>query len=137
VQFGNPGRKHLAEVSHFEKISISLGPSIGLGQRFTHSTASAMHLTSHNQKPATTSFVSANGPSMTARFEPSKATRLPFEEGRKPPKSPARIPASTSASLYSPMASRSSVEGMMPASLSFVAFTRTITRIASLSSFAC
>jgi hypothetical protein len=28
-----------------------------------------------------------------------------------------------------PMAARSSVEGMMPASLSFVAFTRTMTRI--------
>ena len=46
--------------------SISLGPSIGLGQRFTHSTASAMSLTSQSQEPATNSRVSAKGPSVSA-----------------------------------------------------------------------
>ena len=40
-------------------ISISLGPGIGLGQRFTHSTAAAMLSTSHSQKPATSSSVAA------------------------------------------------------------------------------
>jgi hypothetical protein len=53
---------------------------------------------------------------------------LPSGDGLRP--SPARMmPPLTSSSLNLPMASRSSVEGMMPASLSFVAFTRTITRI--------
>jgi hypothetical protein len=69
---------------------------------------------------------------MTLRLGPSKDTRLPFEEGCKPPNSPARIPASTSSWLYLPMASRSSIEGIMPASLSFVAFTKTITHIAAV-----
>src|SRR4051812_26873181 len=87
-----------------------------------------MSLTSHSQKPATSSRVSVKGPSMTVRLGPSKATRLPFAEGCRP--SPANMmPALTSSSLYLPMASRSSVEGMVPASLSLVAFTRTITRI--------
>jgi hypothetical protein len=100
---------------------------------FVDPTASAMSLTFQSQKPATNSFVSAKGPSMRVRLGPSKATRLPFDEGCKPPNSPAkRMPALTSSSFYLPMASSSSVEGMMPASLSFVAFTRTITRIASL-----
>ncbi len=34
---------------HIGRISISLGPGIGLGQRLTHSTASSMSLTSQNQ----------------------------------------------------------------------------------------
>ena len=42
--------------------------SEGLGHFFTHSTASSMDFTSHREKPATTSFVSANGPSITVRF---------------------------------------------------------------------
>jgi hypothetical protein len=67
---------------------------------------------------------------MTVRFGPSKATRLPCDDGFRP--SPAfMMPALTSSSLNLPMASSSSVVGMMPASLSFVAFTRTITRIVS------
>src|SRR3954469_20767302 len=114
--------------SNTGRISISLGPGIGLGQRFTHATASAMSLTCHSQKPATSSRVSAKGPSMTVRLSPSKATRLPCDDGFRP--SPASMtPALTSSSLNLPMASRSSVEGMTPASESFVAFTRTITRI--------
>src|SRR5439155_4559382 len=67
---------------------------------------------------------------MTVRPGPSNATRLPFADGCRP--SPASMmPALTSFSLYLPMASSSSVEGIRPASLSFVAFTRTMTRIAS------
>ena len=33
------------------------------------------------QKPAISSFVSANGPSMTVRFLPENRTRAPFELG--------------------------------------------------------
>ena len=40
-----------------------------------------------------------------------------------------QMPALTRSSLYWPMAARSSVEGMTPASRSFVAFTRTMTHI--------
>jgi hypothetical protein len=36
-----------------------------------------MSLTSQSQKPATSSFVAAKGPSITVRLAPSKATRLP------------------------------------------------------------
>src|SRR4051794_36354245 len=80
-----------------------------------------MSLTCHSQKPATNSRVSAKGPSMTVRLGPSKATRLPWDEGFRP--SPASMmPALTSSSLNLPMAARSSVEGMTPASDSFVAF---------------
>src|SRR5215212_7945277 len=65
---------------------------------------------------------------MTVRFGPSKATRLPLADGCNP--SPASMmPALTSSSLYLPIASSSSVEGMRPASLSSVALTITITRI--------
>ncbi len=65
---------------------------------------------------------------MTVRRGPSKATRLLFDDGCRP--SPASMmPALTSSSLYLPMASSSSVVGMLPASLSFVAFTSTMTRI--------
>src|SRR5262245_50956960 len=66
---------------------------------------------------------------MTVRLAPSKATRLPSDDGLRP--SPASmIPALTSCSLYLPMVSRSSVGGRIPASLSSVAFTITMTRIA-------
>src|SRR5215211_8806458 len=65
---------------------------------------------------------------MTVRWGPSKATRAPLADGCNP--SPANMmPALTSSSLYVPIASRSSVEGMTPASLSSVALTITITRI--------
>src|SRR5215208_6103757 len=65
---------------------------------------------------------------MTVRLGPSKATRLPLADGCKP--SPASMmPALTSSSLYLPIASSNSVEGIRPASLSAVAFTITITRI--------
>ncbi|MNT32969.1 hypothetical protein D3C72_1688770 [compost metagenome] len=89
-----------------------------------------MSLTCQIQKPATSSLVSVKGPSMTRRLAPSKATRLPLDEGCRP--SPASMmPALTSSSLNLPMASSNSVEGMLPASLSSVAFTITITRMVS------
>ena len=80
------------------RISISDSPSIGLGQRLTHSIASSIDFTCHSQKPATSSFVSANGPSITVRSLPENWTRAPFELGCRP--SPASItPALTSSSL--------------------------------------
>ena len=41
--------------SYSGRISISLGPGMGLGQRLTQATASSMSLTSQNQYPATSS----------------------------------------------------------------------------------
>src|SRR5206468_2670754 len=43
---------------------ISTSPSVN-GARFSHSMASAFDFTCHSQKPATSSLVSAKGPSMT------------------------------------------------------------------------
>ena len=117
-----------SSISYKGRISISLGPGMGFGQRLTHSRASAKSCTSHSQNPATSSEVWAKGPSITVRLSPSKATRLPSEDGFRP--SPlCIIPALTSSSLKLNIASTNSVEGMTPASLSTVAFTITITRI--------
>src|SRR5206468_11797836 len=81
-----------------------------------------------SQKPATSSFVSANGPSITVRSSPSNLTRAPFELGCSP--SPASItPALVSSSLYFPVAVRSSLLGRMPASEDLVALTMTMNRI--------
>jgi hypothetical protein len=89
---------------------MSDSPSIGFGQRLTHSIASSIERTSHSQNPAISSFVSANGPSTTLRSEPLKRTRAPFELGWSP--SPAsRMPAFASSSLNLPIASSSSVLG--------------------------
>ena len=64
--------------------------------------ASSLDFTCQIQKPATSSFVSANGPSMTVRLSPSNLTRAPFELGCSP--SPASItPALTSSSLNLPI----------------------------------
>ena len=68
------------------------------------------------------------GPSVTSRSAPSKATPLPCDVGLSP-SAESIIPAFTSFSFYLPMASSTSVEGMVPASLSAVALTRTTTRI--------
>src|SRR5690606_7818805 len=72
---------------------------------------------------------------MTVRFAPSKATLLPCDDGLRP-SPPSMMPALTSSSLYLPIASMSSVEGMMPASLSAVDLTNTNTRIGHLLSLA-
>src|SRR5207249_8154764 len=103
-------------------------PGIGLGQRLTHSIASSRDLHCHNQKPATSSFVSANGPSVTVRLLPENLTRAPFELGWRP--SPASItPALVSSSLYFIMAARSSWLGSTPASEFLVALTKIMNRI--------
>src|SRR3982074_2349907 len=46
------------------------------GARLSHSRASSIERTCHSQYPATSSLVSANGPSMTVRFLPSNRTPL-------------------------------------------------------------
>lgn len=107
---------------------------MGFGQRLTHATASSMSLTSHSQKPATSSCGGAKGPSTTSRPGPSNATRLPSDEGFSP--SPViRTPALISSSLNRPIASIIAIVwgvGKNPFSLSAVAFTSTITRIVRL-----
>jgi hypothetical protein len=108
------------------RISMSESSSIGLGHFLTHSMASCNDATSHIQKPATNSFVSVNGPSVTVRFGPLNRTRAPNELGFSP--SPAFIiPAFTSASLYFPMSASNCSLGSVPASELGVALTKTAT----------
>src|SRR5262249_53221109 len=68
-----------SHASNTGRISISVPPS--KGARLSHSTASSIDLTCHSQKPAISSLVSVNGPSITVRFSPENLTRLPFEVG--------------------------------------------------------
>src|SRR5258706_9968143 len=110
------------------RISISESSRIGLGQRFTHSIASCFDFTCQIQNPATSSLVSAKGPSMTVRLAPENRTRAPFELGCSP--SPASItPAFTSSSLNFPIAARSFSSGITPASESLLALTMIMNRI--------
>ncbi|MOA31495.1 hypothetical protein D3C78_1526570 [compost metagenome] len=101
---------------------------IGLGHFLTQAMASCREAHFQIQKPATNSFVAANGPLMTRRSWPEKATRAPRALGCRP--SPASItPAWTSSSLKAPIAANSSCVGITPASLSFVALTITMNRM--------
>src|SRR6185437_11972590 len=80
------------------------------------------------QKPAISSFDSANGPSTTFRLPPENLMRAPFELGCSP--SPASItPALTSSSLNLPIAAKSSVLGSSPASVAALDLTITMMRI--------
>src|SRR5262249_25381409 len=111
------------------RISISASsPGMGLGQRLTHWIASCNDAHFHNQKPATSSLVSANGPSITVRFSPANLTPAPFELACSP--SPASsTPALISYSLNFPISARSSWLGRAPVSEIFVALTITMNRI--------
>ena len=71
-----PGPKSSA--SNTWRISISASASIA-GQRFTHSIASSFDFTWIMVKPAISSFVSVNGPSVTIGFPFENRTRAPFE----------------------------------------------------------
>jgi hypothetical protein len=71
-----------SSASKIGRISISVPPSNGAF--FNHATASSMFLTFHSQKPAMSSLVSANGPSITVRWFPENRTRLPLELGCSP-----------------------------------------------------
>src|SRR6266566_7249242 len=54
----------LIEISRISKVPPSYGA------RLSHSRASSIERTCHSQYPATSSLVSANGPSITVRFLP-------------------------------------------------------------------
>src|SRR5437667_9705316 len=111
------------------RISTSVPPPNGA--RLSHSTASSIDFTCHSQKPAMSSFDSANGPSMTVLCSPENFTRLPFDVGWRP--SPSSItPAFTSSSLNVPISVRTFSLGISPASDSLLAFTITMTRIGRL-----
>src|SRR5207237_8543415 len=98
------------------------------GHRLTHSITSSLDLHCINQKPAISSFVSANGPSTTVRLLPENLTRAPRELGWSP--SPASItPALTSSSLKRVIWVSISSLGITPASLSAFALTMTRKRI--------
>jgi len=87
-----------SSASNTGRISSTLSSPVGFGQRLAHSIASSMERTSQIQKPATSSLVSANGPSITRRFGPENSTRTPLALGCSP-SPPFMMPACTSASL--------------------------------------
>src|SRR6267154_2318750 len=74
------------------------------------------------------SFASAKGPSITARFAPTYLTRQPLELGWSPEAS-SSTPAFCSSSWYFAMSAMSFSEGIAPASESFVALTIIMNRI--------
>src|ERR1041384_4203073 len=91
----------------------SQSSACGFGQRLTHSIASSFDFTCQIQKPAISSLVSANGPSITVRLLPENLTRAPLEVGCSP--SPAtNTPALANYSLNLPISVRSSRLGMTP-----------------------
>src|SRR5262249_24907254 len=89
-----------------------------------------MDFTFQSQKPAISSFVSANGPSITVRLRPENRTRLPLELAWSP-SAARRIPALASSSLNLPISASSCWLGILPASESLVALTITMTFIAT------
>src|SRR5260370_20250227 len=103
---------------------------MGFGQRLTHSIASCNDAHFHNQKPATSSFVSANGPSITVRFSPANLTRAPFELACSP-SAASSTPALIRSSLNFPISASLSSLVRAPASEDLVALTITINRIFS------
>src|SRR5439155_198363 len=78
-----------------------------------HSMASSSDLAWMIQYPATSSFDSVKGPSMTVRFPPANLTRAPSALGWRPERS-SRTPAFASSSLYLPIAASSSSLGSWP-----------------------
>ena len=87
-----------------------------------------MDFTCHSQKPAISSLVSVNGPSVTVLLPPPNLTRTPLALECSP--SPASItPAFTRSSLNLPISVRISRLGSTPDSDSLFAFTITMTRM--------
>src|SRR5437588_12122480 len=114
-----------SSASNTWRISTSVSSK---GARLSHWVASSRELHFHSQKPATSSFVSANGPSITDFCPFENLTRAPFELGCKP--SPANItPAFANSSLNFPMSVSNCLLGMTPASELLSAFTITMNRI--------
>src|SRR5438045_4135327 len=66
-----------SSASNTRRISISSLPFWN-GERRIHSMASSMDFTCHSQKPAISSLVSVNGPSVTVLLPPPNLTRTPF-----------------------------------------------------------
>src|SRR5438132_4284500 len=117
-----------SSASNIWRISTSVSSLWGLGQRLTHSIASSFDFTCHSQKPASSSLVSAKGPSITVRLPPENLTRAPLVLGWSP--SPASItPAFTSSSLNLPISVSSCSLGITPASESLVALIKIMNRI--------
>src|SRR5258708_34140073 len=83
------------------------------------------------QNPAMSSFVSANGPSVTVRFEAENRTRAPRELGVSPVPS-SMIPALINSSLNLSMAANISADGISPASDAFDALPITKTFMTDL-----
>src|SRR5215207_1620146 len=110
---------------------ISISSPLANGARCIHSIASSSDLVLINQKPQTRSPESGNGPRLTLPCPLPYLIRAPFAVGCRP--SPASItPALTISSLNLPIAVSSSVLGITPASVSLLAFTITMNRIAVL-----
>src|SRR5258705_863615 len=123
----NPSPKSSISISL--RISTSPLPSgETFGARFTHSIASSSDLTLMIMKPATSSLVSVNGPSMTVRLSPLNFTRAPFEVGPSP-SAASRTPAFAASSLYFCIATNASGFGGGAVSDSFVAIPMTMKRI--------
>src|SRR5262249_53303487 len=125
------GRKLRGEVLRFEhlpNLDSASSPGMGLGQRLTQSIVSFSDLHCQIQKPATSSLVSAKGPSITVRLFAENLTRAPFELACSP--SAASItPALVSSSLNLPISARSFSLGIMPASEFLLALTITMNRM--------
>src|SRR5712691_13202292 len=114
-----------SSASNIWRISTSVSSN---GARLSHSIASSFDFTCHSQKPATSSFASVKGPSITVRFVPENLTRAPFELGWSP-SAASSTPAFASSSLYFIMSPRIFLSGRMPASESLFALTITMNRI--------
>src|SRR5438876_176350 len=110
------------EISRISKIPPSYGA------RLSHSRASSIERTCHSQYPATSSFVSANGPSITVRFFPSNRTRFPCALGASRP-APTTTPALTSSSLNFWCAAIASGDGAVATSVCSPSLAMISTRI--------
>jgi hypothetical protein len=93
----------------------------------THSSASSFDFVCISQNPATSSFASANGPSMTVALPPENLTRAPRELGCNP--SPASMtPAFTDASFCFTIARRRGSSAIRPVSVYGSALSMTTNR---------
>ena len=103
------------------------------GARFAQAIASSISLTSQIEKPAISSRLSANGPSMTVRLAPSETMRLAWASFLRPAAA-TKTPALTSSSVNRSIAANaSSASGVgSPNVIPSVALAKTITRIVSL-----
>jgi hypothetical protein len=109
-----------SEASNTLRTSISSPSSNGIF--LTQSITSSFDLTSTIQNPAISSLASVKGPSVTVNCPFWNFTRAPLPLSMRP--SPeTSTPALISCSLNLPMASMTSLLGITPASLSWLALT--------------